>query len=217
VQSEDVASCVKALEKELFTPNLPTFANIESFGSPETQTPENDNEADCSIQVSCDPFSTDFTIEPEVHISITDTSVENFILPVDSDYSSEKLEKMLSQSFQISNELVHNKKVIVLANNQTTNCYECKTDINTEHYSKKSVCTKCNYMTHCKKAYAQHMIDAHSTSRTRKCWTSSVLRSFPSLDSYNIVCQKCHFVTKDGNQMGIHFNLSSNFFSLIIS
>jgi hypothetical protein len=201
------------LEKELFTPNLPTFGNAEYCGRPETVVSNNQNEIE-SFQMSCDPFANDFTIEPEVQISLTDnkTSIQTFILALDSDYSNEQLKKILSKSFKISEEIIPSEKVIIMSNNKSVNCYECNTLVNIDHYMSKSVCDKCNYITHCKKAFKDHKIKIHSTSNetdfNMKSLTPSVLSSFQSLNSYNIVCKKCQFNTKDGNQMGIYSLIS---------
>ncbi len=201
------------MEKELFTPNLPTFGNAEYCGRPETVVSNNQNEIE-SFQMSCDPFANDFTIEPEVQISLTDnkTSIQTFILALDSDYSNEQLKKILSKSFKISEEIIPSEKVIIMSNNKSVNCYECNTLVNIDHYMSKSVCDKCNYITHCKKAFKDHKIKIHSTSNetdfNMKSLTPSVLSSFQSLNSYNIVCKKCQFNTKDGNQMGIYSLIS---------
>ncbi len=201
------------MEKELFTPNLPTFGNVEYCERPETAVSNNQSEIE-SFQMSCDPFANDFTIEPEVQISLTDnkTPVESFILAVDCDYSSEQLKKILSKSFKICSEIIPSEKGIIMSNNKSVKCYECNTLVNIDHYMSKGVCDKCNYITHCKKAFKDHKIRIHSTSKKTdsnvKCLTPSVLSSFQSLNSYNIVCKKCQFNTKDGNQMGIYSLIS---------
>lgn len=156
---------------------------------------------DEEMDVECPPF-----LEPDIQINLTedDNSTANFILPVDSNYTNEQFVSMLKKSFQKCDQSCN---AILSDANEVLVCKECNSDLNYDHFMKKGICAKCNYVTHCKKAYTQHMIEVHSSQKCTKPSIPPSVLSNLSNHLFNLTCQTCQFHTNQCNEMGIVLQL----------
>ena len=215
VTEEEKKLCVRAQEQELFTPFLPTFGNIgEEKNTNESINTNNgtnaNSESDANqdanvenLEISCEINFEDFlSIEPEVQINLTDEAVPlaNLILPVDCDYSDDQLKQILTKSFDIEND---EQKEFISNDSKRVICYECRTEMTTEHLCHRMVCDKCRFATHCKTAFESHTSEGHKEPIQLSDKQITVFKPFPQLLSFKIICRECEFVSNDGNQLGI--------------
>ncbi|XP_054162701.1 uncharacterized protein LOC128960605 [Oppia nitens] len=229
VQEEDKNLCIRAREEELFTPFLPNIDNTLPNYESNINSNNNNNE-----EMSFEPNILDLlSIEPECNIDISDsnTPFESFVLPVDCDYTVDQLKTILTNSFDLKpksevNEANEMNKPLLLFDSNLIVCFECNVYLSPDHFIGKSVCEKCNFSTHCRNAFDEHKLIAHSSPVTltaapgepqpqpQQTNQSSVLKSFSHLTSYNIHCGECDFTTTDGNLMALHMNFNNHLISL---
>lgn len=123
----------------------------------------------------------------------------------DITYSNDFLELLMKLNF--STEEAPFGQTVVLYNGNRIRCSECGEVVTVDHYMKLAPCGACNYVTHCKKAIGEHIIQMHASSKSSggSFKNSSKLNSSKKLRENNsIQCNDCEFKTKIGNQMSRH-------------
>lgn len=210
---------MRAREQELFTPFLPTAGNVgeekndrerdnenNANDNLNNQTNANGNDYNVeNLEISCDINIDDFlAIEPEVQINLADETIPSLdsIISVEYNYSDDQLKQILTKSFDIDSNSDEQKEFICEDNKRVV-CYECGTDMTSEHLCHRLVCHKCQFTTHCRTAFESHTSYGHKEAANSSGKQISIFKPIPELFRYQLICSECEFTSLDGNQFGI--------------
>lgn len=133
---------------------------------------------------------------------------------MDTDFTNEQLKRIVRNNLQVATtEALPSRKVVVHGgSDNAVKCKECESYVDEEHFMKRGVCTQCDYSTHCKKAYSDHMIAMHSThdnrcfsGKYRNIRAASHLGLNPTIvdSEHSLKCDECGYLASEGNDMGM--------------